>query len=68
MILLNTKSRKTAIWLTNAHHNIFWNGGENSFPQTRKYLRTITSGKQIICKALKIHLKFKVIIIHFKLK
>jgi len=43
---LNTKSRKTAIWLTNTHHQIFWNDGENSFPQTRKYLRTITSGKQ----------------------
>jgi len=42
-ILLNTKSRKTAIWLTDTHHNIFWNDGENSFPQTRKYLRTITS-------------------------
>jgi len=36
------------IWLTNSHHNIFWNDGENSFQQTRKYLRTITSGKQII--------------------
>jgi len=23
---------------------------ENSFPQTRKYIRTITSGKKIICK------------------
>jgi len=23
--LLNTKSRKTAIWLTNTHHNIYWN-------------------------------------------
>jgi len=32
--LLNTKSRKTAIWLTNTHHNIFWNDGENRFPQT----------------------------------
>jgi len=50
--LLNTKSRKTAIWLTNTHHKIFWNDGENSFPQTRKYLRTITSGKQIICKGV----------------
>jgi len=50
--LLNTKSRKNAIWLTNTHHNIFWNDGENSFPHTRKYLRTITSGKQIICKGL----------------
>jgi len=27
---------------------MFWNDGENSFPQTRKYLRTITSGKQIV--------------------
>jgi len=26
--------------------------GENSFPQTRKYLRTITSGKQIIFKGV----------------
>jgi len=50
--LLNTKSRKTALWLTNTHHKIFWNDGENSFPQTRKYLRTITSGKQIICKSV----------------
>jgi len=51
--LLNTKSRKTAIWLSNTHHNIFWNDGENSFPKTRKYLRTITGGKQIIFKAVK---------------
>jgi len=29
--LLNTKYRKTAIWSTNTHHNIFWNDGENSF-------------------------------------
>jgi len=50
--LLNTKSRKTAIWLTNTHHKIFWNDGEKSFPQTRKYLSTITSGKQIICKGV----------------
>jgi len=50
--LLNTKSRKTAIWLTNTHHKFFWNDGENSFPQTRKYLRTITSGEQIICKGV----------------
>jgi len=50
--LLNTKSRKTAIRLTNTHHKIFWNDGENTFPQTRKYLRTITSGKQIICKGV----------------
>jgi len=49
---LNTKSRKTAIWLTNTLHQIFWNDGENSFSQTRKYLRTITSGKQIICKGM----------------
>jgi len=46
--LLNTKFRKTEIWLTNTHHKMFWNDGENSFPQTRKYLRTITSGKQIV--------------------
>jgi len=44
--LLNTKSRKTEIWLTNTHHKIVWNGGENNFLQARKYLRTITSGKQ----------------------
>jgi len=50
--LLNTKSRMTAILLTNTHHIIFWDDGENSFPQTRKYLRTITSGKQIICKGV----------------
>jgi len=50
--LLNTKSRKTAIWLANTNHKIFWNDGENSFPQTRKYLRTITSGKQIFCKGV----------------
>jgi len=50
--MLNTKSRKTAIWLTNTHHKIFWNDGENSFPQARKYLRTITSRKQIICKGV----------------
>jgi len=50
--LLNTKSRKTAIWLANTHHKIFWNDGENSFPQTGKYLRTIKSGKQIICKGV----------------
>jgi len=49
---LNTKSRKNATWLTNTHHKIFWKDGENSFPQTRKYLRTITSGKQIICKGV----------------
>jgi len=40
---LNTKSGKTAIWLTNSNHKIFWNDGQNSFPQTRKYLGTITS-------------------------
>jgi len=51
-MILNTKSRKTAIWLTNTHNKIFWNDGENSFPQTRKYLRTITSGKQIICNGV----------------
>jgi len=50
--LLNKKSRKTAIKLTNIHHNIFWNDGENNFLQTQKYLRTITSGKQIICKGV----------------
>jgi len=27
----------TAILLTNTHHIIFWDDGENSFPQTRKY-------------------------------
>jgi len=43
--LLNTKPQKTAIWLTNPHHKILWNDGKNSFPQTRKYLRTITSEK-----------------------
>jgi len=52
LALINTKSRKTAIWLTNTHHKIFWNDGENNFPQTRSYLRTITSGKQIICKGV----------------
>jgi len=41
--LLNAKSGKTAIWLTNTHHKIFWNDREISFPQTRKYLGTITS-------------------------
>jgi len=50
--LLTAKSRKTAIWLSNTHHNIFWNDGESSFSQTRKYLRTITSGKKIICKGV----------------
>jgi len=50
--LLNTKYRKTAICLTNTHYNIFWNNGKNSFPKTRKYLRTITSRKQIICKGV----------------
>jgi len=50
--LLNTKSRRTAIWLTNAHHKIFCDYGENSFSQTRKYLRTIPSGKPIICKGV----------------
>jgi len=50
--LLNTKSRKTAIWYTNTHHKIFWDDGENSFPQTRKYLRAIPSEKQIICKGV----------------
>jgi len=50
--LLNTKSRRAAIWLTNRHHKIFLGDGENSFLQTRKYLRTITSGKQIICKGV----------------
>jgi len=50
--LLNTKSRKIAIWLANTHHKIFWSDGENSFSQTRKYLRTITIGKQIICKGV----------------
>jgi len=50
--LLNTKFRKTAIWLANTQHLIFWNDGENSFPQTSKYLRTITSGNQIICKGV----------------
>jgi len=50
--LLITKFRKTATWLTNTHHKIFWNNGENSFPQTRKYLRTVTSGKQIIYKGV----------------
>jgi len=48
--LLNKIPRKTAIWLSNTHHNIFWNDGENSFPQTRKYLRTIKNEKQIIRK------------------
>jgi len=52
LTLLNTKFRKTAIWLSNTHHNIFWTDGENSFPQTRNYLRTITSGKQIIFKGV----------------
>jgi len=50
--LLNTKSGKTAISLANTHNKIFWNDRENSFPQTRKYLRTITSGKQIISKGV----------------
>jgi len=50
--LLNTIPRKTAIWLTNTHHNIFWNDGEKCFPQNRKYLRTITNEKEIICKGV----------------
>jgi len=29
--LLNSKSRKTAIWLTNTHHKIFSNDGKNNF-------------------------------------
>jgi len=32
--LLNTESRKTAIWLRNTYHNIFWKDGENSFPHS----------------------------------
>jgi len=39
-----------ALFIT--HHKIFWNDGENSFLQTRKYLRTITSGKPIICNGV----------------
>jgi len=38
--------------LLNTHQNIFWNDEENSFLQTRKCLRTITIGKQIICKGV----------------
>jgi len=49
--LLNTKSRRTAIWLTNTNHKIFWNDGENSFPQTiwirrglyRRFLGVVSS-------------------------